>query len=102
MYLGLFPAVCQGLQSVNYDYSTPEMIPNPTNSSSEPDMIPNPEYSAFYGRFFLTICVFLMFNVTDTVGRMGSEYFVRPKSPLNFIKPDQVRKLRKKIFINFL
>lgn len=72
--LGLFPAVLAGVKSVNYTQGVDD-------------------YNEFYERFFLTICVFLLFNVSDTVGRMSSGYFVTPKSPLNFIKPDQQNRL---------
>lgn len=75
--LGLFPAVCQGLQPSS-------RVPN-EDGTYEP--------SQFYDRFFLTICVFLMFNLTDTVGRMSSEYVCRPGGSLNFIKPNQEKLL---------
>ena len=77
---GLFPAVLMGVQSVNYDYSLTEA---------------DEGYSTFYSRFYLTLSVFFLFNLTDTIGRMSSEYFTRPKSALNIIKPHQVSRNKK-------
>jgi len=76
--LGLFPAVLMGVQSVNYDYTLAE---------------DDEGYSTFYSRFYLTLSVFFLFNLTDTIGRMSSEYFTRPKSALNIIKPHQPNRL---------
>ena len=64
-----------GVQSVNYNYTLTE---------------DDEGYSTFYSRFYLTLSVFFLFNLTDTIGRMSSEYFTRPKSALNIIKPHQV------------
>ena len=60
----------QNVKSVNYNSTAVELG--------------EAERSEFYDRFFLTICVFFMFNLTDTIGRMSSEY-------THFIKPDQVK-----------
>lgn len=69
-----------GVQSVNYDYTQTE---------------DDEGYSTFYSRFYLTLSVFFLFNLTDTIGRMSSEYFTRPKSVLNIIKPHQVNRNKK-------